>query len=81
MRKNKESFRNKSINTINKEIAHLTTTYLEFCFIYFLEHIITRPTRVSDQTTTLIDHILTNSPNKISQSGVIDLGPSALNLI
>ena len=31
---------------------------------------------VTDQTATLIDHILTNSPDKVSQSGEIDLGLS-----
>ena len=39
------------------------------------------PTRVTDQTATLIDHILTNSPDKVSQSGVMDLGLSDHDLI
>ena len=46
-----------------------------------LEQIITRPIRVTDQTETLIDHVLTNSPNKVSQSRIIDLGPSGHDLI
>ena len=43
----------------------------------------TRPTRVHDQTATLIDHILTNSPDKVSQSdvGLSDLGLSDHDLI
>ena len=56
-----------------KEIPHLTSTYIEFCFTHSLEQIITRSTRIADQTATLIDHILTNSPYKVSQSDVIDL--------
>ena len=40
-----------------------------------------RPTRITDQTATLNDHILTNSPNKVSQSGVIDLRLSDHDLI
>ena len=79
--KDREVFRNKSANTINKDIPHLTRTYLEFCFIHSLEQIITRPTRVIDQTTTLIDHILTISPGKVTQSGFIDLGLSDQDLI
>ena len=79
--KYKEIFRHKSANTINKEIPHLTRSYLEFCFTNSLEQIITRPTRVTDQSATLIDHILTNSPDKVSQSGVIDLGLSDHDLI
>ena len=79
--KDKEIFRHKPANTINKEIPHLTRSYLEFCFTHSLEQIITRPTRITDQTATLIDHILTNSPDKVSQSGVIDLGLSDHDLI
>ena len=41
----------------------------------------TRPNRVTDQTATLIDHILTNSLGKVSQSDVIDLGLSDHDLI
>ena len=43
--KDKESFRNKYVKTINKEISHLTRIYLEFCFTRSLEQIITRPTK------------------------------------
>ena len=75
--KDKEIFRHKPANTINKEIPHLTRSYLEFCFTHSLEQIITGPTRITDQTATLIDQILTNSPDKVSQPGVIDLGLSA----
>ena len=61
--KDKEIFRHKPANTINKEIPHHTRPYLEFCFTHSLEQIITRPTRITDQTATLADHILTNSPD------------------
>ena len=60
--KDKEIFRHKPANTINKEITHLTRSHLEFCFTYSLKQIITRSTRVTDQAATLIDHILVNSP-------------------
>ena len=79
--KDKEIFRHKPANTINKEILNLTRSYLEFCFTHSLEQIMTRPTRIFDQTATLIDDILTNSPDKVSQSGVIDLGLSDHDLI
>ena len=65
--KDKEIFRHKPANAINKEIPHLTRSYSEFCFTHSLEQIVTRPTRITDQTATLIDHILTNSPDKVSQ--------------
>ena len=79
--KDKDIFRHKPANTINKEIPHLTRSYLEFCCTHSLEQIIARPTRVNDQTATLIDHILAKSPEKNSQSGVIDLGLSDHDLI
>ena len=72
--KEKEIFRYKPVNAINKEIPHLARSYLEFCFTYSLEQIITKTTRVTDQTATLIDHTLMNSPDKVSQSSIIDLG-------
>ena len=53
---------------MNKEIPHLTRSYLEFCFTHSLEQIIARPTRATDQTATLIDHMLTNPPDKVSQT-------------
>ena len=71
--KDKEIFRNKPANTINKEITHRTRSYLEFCFTHSLEQVITRPTRITDKTAIPIDHIITNSPDKVSQPGVIDL--------
>ena len=80
--KDKEIFRYKSTNTINKEIPHLTRSYLEFCFTYSLEQIITRPTRVTDQTTTPIDYILTRThQTNVTQSRVVDLGLSDHDLI
>ena len=44
---------------INKEIPHLTRD-VEFCFSHFLEQVIRKPTRITDQTPTLVDHILTS---------------------
>ena len=35
---------------------------------------ITLPTRISENTSSLLDHILTNSEEKISQNEVIDIG-------
>ena len=46
--------------------------YGEFCQIHSLKRLITCPTRVTCNTSTLIDHILTNSSEKIFQPGVID---------
>ena len=78
--KDKDIFGRKSANAINKEMPHLTRSYLEFCRT-FLRTNNNRSTRVADQTATLVDHILTNSPDKVSQSGIIDLGLSDRDLM
>ena len=46
-----------------------------------LKQIINNPTRITDTTESLLDHILVNTPNKISQSGVISKGFSDQDLI
>ena len=45
------------------------------------EQIITRPTKITNQTVILIDHGLMNLPDNFNQSGVIDLGLSDHDLI
>ena len=50
--------------------------YKEFCSMHGLKQIITTPTRVTEKTSTLLDHILTNSGDRISQSGVLPIGLS-----
>ena len=67
-------FIDKFENITNKEISYLTRKYLELCFFHFLEQVITRQTGITDHTATLIYHIFSNSPDKFSQSSVIDLG-------
>ena len=42
---------------------------------------IKEPTRITCSTSTLLDHILTNSSEKVSQKGVIDVGISDHQLI
>ena len=65
--KDKEILSHKPANTINKEIPHLTRSYLEFCFTYSLEQIITRPTRVADQIATLM-YLRTHQTKSVNQA-------------
>ena len=46
-----------------------------------LKQLIQSPTRVTCRTLTLIDHILTSAPSKISQKGLINVGVSDHQLI
>ena len=55
--------------------------YQEFCQIFSLKQLITCPTRVPWSTSSLIDHILTNSAEKIFQSVITDCGMSDHQLI
>jgi len=49
----------------------LTRKYVEFLRTYGLTQIIKEPTRVTDKTETLLDHILINTPDKITHAGVL----------
>ena len=46
--------------------------YTEFCSTYSFKQLIKGPTRTTRSTSTFIDHILTNTQEYISQSGIID---------
>ena len=49
--------------------------------IYGLDQLITEPTRVSMNSSTLIDHCITSSPDKIAKFGVVHLAISDHALI
>ena len=58
-----------------------TKAYLELCCQNNFDQKITSPTRKTQQQETLIDHILTNCSEKVTQAGVIELGLSDHDLI
>ena len=72
-----------NINLINKQkhIPNGIKRYKEFCSLYGLEQLISTPTRVIENSSSILDHILTNSTDRVSQSGVIDTGLSDHQLI
>ena len=55
--------------------------YREFCALQGLTQIIKNTTRITEKSSSLLDHILTNSKEKISQSGILDIGISDHQLI
>ena len=55
--------------------------YQEFCSLHNLKQLIKSPTRITDNKSSLLDHVLTNSLEKVPQSGVIDVGLSDHQLI
>ena len=48
----------------------------KFCSLHDLTQKIDSPTRITEETSTLIDHILTNSNEKIKQFGVLGVSLS-----
>ena len=50
---------------------YLTKKYVEMISNFGLTQLIEEPTRTTDKTSTLLDHILVNTPSKVVQSGVL----------
>ena len=73
-----------NINLINSQKSHIPNgikRYQEFCSLHGLKQLITSPTRVTENSSSLLDHILTNSTDRVSQSGVVDTSLSDHQLI
>ena len=72
-----------NINLINnqKHTPNGIKRYQEFCSLHGLKQLISSPTRITDNSSSLLDHVLTNSTDRISQSGVVDTGLSDYQLI
>ena len=77
----KEIFSNKGYISNSQNLPPITKGYLDFRFSFFLEQLISIPTRVTSKTATLINHVLTNSSQKVSQCVVIELRISDHNLV
>ena len=74
--------RNKYVLDKNSIITcPLTKLYKTFLASFSLIQILRQPTRITCSSSSLIDHIITNAQDKISQSGIIDLGISDHQLI
>jgi hypothetical protein len=51
-----------------------TSAYLDMLFDLGFMPVITKATRVTDHTSSLIDHIYTNTPEKVIKSGICQRG-------
>ena len=63
-------------NLLSEVISNNSSHLLNIIDIYGPTQLITETTRVTQYSSTLIDLCLTNSPDKISKSGVINIGRS-----
>ena len=68
-------------NIFKIDTTPLINKYKEFCQTFSLTKIIEDPTRITCSTSSFLDHILTNSLEKISQKGIINVGLSDHQLI
>ena len=72
-----------NINLINsqKHTPNGIKRYKEFCSLHGIEQLLTSPTRITKNSSSLLDHVLTNSADRISQFGIVNVGLSDHQLI
>ena len=72
-----------NINLINsqKHTPNAIKQYKEFCSLHGIEQFLTLPTCITNNSSSLLDHILTNSADRISQFGIVNIGLSDHQLI
>ena len=72
-----------NINLINsqKHTPNGIKRYKEFCSLHGIEQLLTLPTRITKNSSSLLDHVLTNSADRISQFGIVNVGLSDHQLI
>ena len=72
-----------NINFINtqKHTPNGIKRYKEFCSLHGIEQLLTLPTRITKNSSSLLDHVLTNSADRISQFGIVNVGLSDHQLI
>ena len=66
---------------LNKSVPNDVKSYHEFCTFFGLKQLIIVTTRVTNGSSTIIDHVLASFPERVTQSGVIDIGLSDHQLI
>ena len=65
-----------------KALFNVPTSKLNSIYeLYQISQLINEPTRVTLTTSSLLDHVVTNTPEKISHSGVVHTGISDHSLI
>ena len=65
----------------SKSIPCDVKSYYEFCTFFGLHQLIKVPTRITCNSATIIDYILSSYPERVTQQGIIDVGLSDHQLI
>lgn len=63
-------------NICTKQRSSLSKSYLELLRRFSFSQIIDQPTRITNQTSSLIDHVLSNVKGIVKKSGVLDVSLS-----
>ena len=72
---------NINLNYTGRRVPNGIKKYREFCALHGLTQLVKSATRITKNTSTIFDHILTNSKDKIIQLGTMDVGLSDNQLI
>ena len=81
LKNGKYIFENKSNQSDNSQTT-LFKNYKEFCNSFSLKQLTKEVTRIAyNSSYSLVDHILTNSPQNVSQFGIINLALSDHQMI
>ena len=70
-----------NLNYEGRRVPNGVKKYKEFCTLHGLTQLVKSATRVTKSTSTILDHILTNSVDNIFQVGTLDIGLSDHQLI
>ena len=57
----------------NKNLDSFTKKYREYCPLFGLKQLIKYPTPVTCSSSSILVHVLASFPDRVSQSGVIDV--------
>ena len=68
-------------NLLPEATAHISSSLTNILDIYGLSQLITEPTRITQVSKSLIDLCITNSPEKVSNFGVVHVGISDHSLV
>ena len=78
---NSKTLSQQEIHQISRTNAYDIIKYQEFCSLHGLKQLISTPTRITENKSSLLDHILTNTNENVSHFGVMDVGLSDHQLI
>ena len=67
---------NINLNYTGRRVPNGVKKYRWFCALHGVTQLVRSATRITKNTSTILDHILTNSTDKIFQVGTMDIGLS-----